>query len=172
MILSRMRFKGYSWEHNPKALKLTSTEQLSEQVVPQGKFRIQDFGARSRVVSGTAQLYGDDCLQQYHLLQKLQNQSTSGVLSVPDMQPFYAYFKSIELACDPTPDLVTYNFEFIEDLTKKAENNDKVYHIVKEDETMWDISYAYDVDIQQLVELNTHIKRLDELEEGESIRIC
>lgn len=172
MTPANMRYKGYVWSHNPKTLKITTMQNLSEQSVMQGRARIQDFGLKSRVITGSGNLYGEDCLEQYGELIKLHNQGGSGILSLPDTPPFYAYFKSVELACDPTPKLITYNFEFVEDLWGKKENPGSFYHTVGDGETLWDISYMYSVPVETLVDLNPQIMRLDELPVESRVKIC
>ena len=114
MSLSKIRFKGYSWEHNPKTLTIEKQRILREQFIPFGKSKQQNMGERSKVVKGTGQLFGEDCFEQYLELLELQSRSGSGILSLPDTKPFYAYFKSLELECEPSPNLITYNFVFVD----------------------------------------------------------
>lgn len=172
MSLAVMRYKGFEWEHNPQMLKVSSHRSLSEQGVAGGSSVVRDFGERARVITGSGQLSGDDCISKFARLATLQNQSDSGILSLPDVAPFYAFFKSIELSCDPTPELITYKFEFVEDLSKSKAESEKLYHTVVDDETLWDISYRYDVKIEKLVELNPELKRTDELVLGSRVRVC
>lgn len=172
MTISKMRYKGFSWVHNPMTLKVTKEQVLREQYIPYGNSAVQDMGVKSRIVSGTGQLYGKDCLEMYNQLLKLQSLEGSGILSLPDTKPFYAFFKSIELACEPKPELVTYNFVFVEDLSAQKNDAQPYYHTVQYLQTLWDIAYEYGVDIDTLVGLNPQIKRIDELEAGERVRVC
>lgn len=172
MITSKIRYKGYLWEHNPKTLVITTKQKLHEQIIPNGNAVIQDFGKKSRVVKGTGMLFGENCLEQYDKILKLQNKKGSGILSLPNTKPFYAYFKSIELDCDPTPDMVTYNFEFVEDLSRSVVSGTYRYHTVVEGETLWHIANEYEISIEALVLLNPQIKRIDELKSGEQVRVC
>lgn len=172
MILSKMRFKGYAWLHNPKTLKLENGAKLREDYLFQKCCMITEESSKPTVVKGTGQLYGEDCLKQYAELLKLQAKGGSGILSLPETRPFYAFFKSISLDCDPTPDLITYSFEFVEDMSKRPLGDTQYYHKVLEGETLWDISFNYDVPIERLVELNPQLKRTDELLSGEQVRVC
>ena len=173
MILSKIRFKGYSWVHNPKILKISKEQNLREHHIPFGKSALQDLGGKARIISGTGQLIGEDCIDQYNQLVALHSKEGSGILSLPDTKPYYAFFKSIELACDPTPQVVTYNFVFVEDVTRQKTSSATMYHTVKNDkETLWDISYKYGVEMNTLVSLNPQIKRIDELAVNERVRVC
>ncbi len=169
---SIIRFKGYSWEHNPETLKITKSHRYSESDVAGGSTVLSGFGTRRRTVSGTGQLKGEDCIYQYTRLLKLQAGLDSGVLCLPDMKPFYAFFKSLELTCEPTPELITYSFEFVEDCSKNNSEKEKYYHMVVGSETLWDISFMYSVGIDELVALNPEIKRVDELAQGSKVRLC
>lgn len=171
-MVSKIRYKDFLWEHNPKTLKVTTEQQLCQKIIPNGNAVVQDIGAKSRVVTGTGMLCGSDCLEQYNDLLELQSKKGSGILSLPNTKPFYAFFKSIELACEPTPDLVTYNFQFIEDLSKSKTEDLCVYHSAVYNETLWDIAYDYGVDIHTLVLLNPQIKRIDEIQLREQVRVC
>ena len=172
MNLATMRYKGTAWEHNPQTLKISSHRSLYEQGVAGGSSVVRDFGERSRVITGSGQLAGEDCISKFAELVVLQNQSDSGILSLPDVAPFYAFFKSVELSCDPTPELITYKFEFVEDLSRGRTDIEKRYHTVAEDETLWDISYRYGVKIEELVELNPELSRVDELTVESRVRVC
>ncbi|MGN1138173.1 MAG: LysM peptidoglycan-binding domain-containing protein [Ruminococcus sp.] len=172
MTVSNMRYKGYSFKHNPENLKVTKENNIQQQIIPKGNNVIQDMGTKARVVTGTGKLFGDDCLSQYYELVDIQKQGDSGVLSLPDTMPFYAYFKKIELVCEPTDKLVTYSFEFVEDTAKSDTVSNQSFHYVSDGETLWDISYMYNVSVEQLVSLNPQVKRIDELVKGGKIRIC
>ncbi|MCH5299569.1 MAG: LysM peptidoglycan-binding domain-containing protein [Ruminococcus sp.] len=172
MKLAVMRYKGYAWEHNPQTLKICSHRSLSEQGVAGGSSVVRDFGERSRVITGSGRIAGDDCISKFAQLVALQNQSDSGILLLPDVAPFYAFFRSIELDCDPTPELITYKFEFVEDLSRARTEGEKSYHTVSKDETLWDISYRYGVEIERLAELNPEVKRVDELAAESRVRVC
>ncbi len=172
MNLAVMRYKGTSWEHNPQSLKISSRRSLNEQGVAGGSSVVRDFGERARVITGSGQIAGEDCIDKFNKLLALQNQSNSGILSLPDVAPFYAFFKSVELSCDPTPDLITYKFEFVEDLSFGPSDGEKRYHTVENDETLWDISHKYKVEIEKLVALNPELSRVDELKKESRVRIC
>lgn len=171
MIVSKLRYKGYLWQYNPKELSVITEKKLHEQLVPDNKPIIQNFGNKSRIIRGTGCLCGEDCFKQYNRILELQKNG-SGILSLPNTNPFYAFLKVVELACDPTPDLISYKFEFVEDLSKINTGKKEKYYSVKRDETLWHIANAHNILIDNLVKLNPQIKRLDELTQGEKIRLC
>ena len=172
MKISKIRFKGYEWEHNPETLKVVNDNNIREQDLPLGSSISRYYSAKCRKVSGKGKLVGNECLVKFNELVKLQGQSESGILTLPSTKPFYAYFKKLELLCEPSPNVITYSFEFIEDCEKNHTDKEPYFHTVMGDETLWDISYKYGVNIETLVSLNPEIKRVDELSEGLKVKIC
>ncbi len=172
MKTAKIRYKGYEWEHNPETLNVLKEDNINEQDLPSENSIVRHYSSRCRRVSGKGKLVGEDCLKKFNELVKLQSGTESGILSLPNIKPFYAYFRKLELLCEPSPKVITYSFEFIEDSEKNFIVRENLYHTVSDGETLWDISYKYKVDIETLVSLNPEVKRLDELSEGSRIKIC
>lgn len=172
MKVSKIRFKGFEWEHNPEKLTVANEDNLTEQKMPRGSSIAVKRSAKCRVITGGGTLSGYDCYNRFNEILKLQNTVESGVLTLPETKPFYAYFKKLELLCEPVPDTISYRFEFVEDCEKNYVIKDDVYHTVQSGETLWDISFNYGVKIETLIELNPEIFRVDELIEGSRVRIC
>jgi hypothetical protein len=170
--LSKISHKGYTWEHNPATLRITKEHSVSTRQLSGGDTSVRVFGTKCRVITGSGQLLGEDCLYRFVEMLELQSEKDSGILCLPDMKPMYAFFKSLELSCKPTPDVLTYCFEFVEDCSKNNSEKEKYYHMMINGETLWDIAYLCGVEIEKLVELNPDIARVDELEEGQMVRIC
>ncbi len=172
MKTSKIRYKGYEWEHNPESLRIVYSDNINELKLFDGKSIPRKLSSKCRIVKGRGGFIGYDCLEQFNELLKLQTEPESGVLTLPETKPFYAYFKKLELICEPVSDTVFYSFEFIEDSVRNTVIEEEYYHTVLEDETLWDISYRYGADINSLIELNSQISRVDELETGSRVRIC
>lgn len=172
MSISKIRYKGFEWEHNPESLSVIHSDNINEQKLFSGKSVLRKLSAKCRVIKGRGKLSGYDCLEQFNRLLKLQSEPSSGILTLPEEKPFYAYFKKLELICEPVDNEVTYSFEFIEDSVRNTVIKEKYFHTVSDGETLWDISYIYGVDIDTLVELNPEIMRVDELTAGSRVRIC
>lgn len=170
---SMLRFKGYTFEHNPETIRITSEKNLSRQSVLNSKSAVRETGDNSRVITGEGKFYGENCIYQFMKLFKLKEESGSGILSLPDIKPFYAFFQTLEFSADPTPELISYRFVFREDSSRpnslEASNE---YYELSEGEDLWDVSYKFAVSIEKLVELNPEIKRPSEVEEGTRVRIC
>ncbi len=169
---AKIRFNGFEWEHNPETLKVVEEDNISEHKLSKGSSFTVKNSSKCRRISGSGMLTGYDCIEKFNELLKVQNSSESGILSIIGIKPFYAFFKKLELNCEPSDNMVGYSFEFIEDSERNFTVKEKFYHTVENGETLWDIAFNYKKDIAVLVGLNPGIKRLDELTDGSRVRIC
>ena len=101
---AKMRYKGRTFDHNPETVKVRDKAFVKEDNILFDEPLSRRTGRRCRVVSGRGQFIGDNCLNQYAELLRLYCEGGSGILSLPDIKPFFAYFTGLELSCDPSPD--------------------------------------------------------------------
>lgn len=171
MKLVPMRYKGFEWQHNPREIKFECEKAVKEFLSPEQTSYVQNLGRKNRLISGTGELYGADCLEKFHKLWLLFESGGSGILSIPNTEPVYATFESLTLLGKPQPDLLTYSFVFRENMERKKQNTSS-RHTASYGETLWDISYKYEASIDELVRLNPSVKRPDELLEGQVILLA
>ncbi len=172
MRISKIRYKGYEWELNPETLTVVNERNYNEVIMPEGTSLSSTRSKKCRVITGEGMIIGYECLKLFNEILRLQSESESGLLTLPSTKPFYAYFTKLELLCEPTDDAVSYRFQFVEDAERSYIIKEKRYHNVSGSETLWDIAYAYNTEIEKLVQLNPDIKRVDELTAGSGVRIC
>lgn len=168
-----MKYKDYIWHHNPKELHVSTLKNLKETIIPFNGSVFQNFGREKRIVKGTGEFFGEDCIEQFDELFKLFKNKSSGFLSIPNMSPFLAEFKSLEMNIQTKPNVISYSFEFWEDMSKIFED-DSIFnstHEVKEGETLWDIAYIYDVSVEYLLNLNKDIKNPNNLSVGKVVKL-
>lgn len=167
-----MQYKNYIWTHNPKNIEILSNRDVKENTLPYFGSVFQDYGRKKRIVKGIGEFFGSDCLSQYDTLFSLFKEGGEGFLFLPQIPPFLAIFKSLSLVGETTPNVVRYSFEFWECTDQKAKNTSLFnYHTVSENETLWDISYLYNVKIENLLNLNKNIKNPNDLAVGEKVRL-
>ena len=170
MILSTMRFAGYCWPHNP--LEISVEHKLVTQVEDtayEGQ-RITDARGGVLVVHGEGELVGKDCIEQYKALEKLFEHRRKGVLCLPGLAPFTAYFTKLSVGGQTTPDVLRYTFEFAKE-TEDLQSGEQ-YHICKEGQTLYDIAYDSGSDVDTLVRLNPWVRFPEEIDTGRRVRIC
>lgn len=172
MKLQPMRFDGYTWHHNPKNLSITSKKHIVTLHPPFSEPDAKEFGDGLKIISGEGELFGEDCLLQFGELKTLFEKGGRGVLSIPKTLTVYAYFEKLEFIGEPRENVLSYAFSFKEARNESLSGEDRMYHQAEEGETLWDIAYRFDEPIETLVTLNPQIRLLDELEKGETVRIC
>ena len=171
MTLAQMRFAGFTWFHNPKEIRIIDEKSVGQHLSPDCRCSSRSFGRKCRVIYGTGELYGEDCLKQYRKLYELYCQNKPGILSIPQLPPLYAVFEELVFEEGTVPDVVTYKFKFRE-CEAKSFDTQKQYHTVKSGETLWDIAYIYGMTVDELVALNPSIKRPDYMKTVERVRLC
>lgn len=171
MKLVPMRFKGVQWHHNPREMSFECDRRINEHKSPFGKSYIQDTGRNNMKIRGTGELYGTDCIEQFDILLQLFKKGGQGVLAIPKLTPIFAVFESIKIIGEPKPDVLTYSFVFREIMENKTDEK-PISYVAESGETLWDISYKFQVPIDELVCLNFHIRRPDISVEGSVIKLC
>lgn len=172
MIISNMRFDSFEWQNNPLTVQVELRRRTSQQNMPMYGSVLTDIGCDLRVVKGTGELAGSDCVKQYAELCKVFEKGGKGLLTLPFADPFYAYFTDLALKGEATPDLITYTFEFSEAEHTQASDKKSRYCVTSEGDTLFDIAYREGLSVDELVSLNPQIKRPDVLEVGEKVRLC
>lgn len=171
MNQNTMKFKGYTWLHNPSKINISSIRDVKEINLPYAGCIYQDYGRKKRVVRGNGEFFGPDCRGQFNTLFALFKKEGSGYLTVPGISPFLAVFRVLEMTESPGPSSVQYSFEFWEDMSVNDSSVDTGagYHIVVSGETLWDIAIKYGKTAEELLKLNGDIKNPNELTPGEKV---
>lgn len=172
MKLVPMRFDYFTWHHNPKSIKISSKKEIVKLKSPYSTDTLQNFGEELRIVSGTGELYGANCLEQFEKLSSLYKRGKPSKLSIPKTITMYAYFDSLQMLGEPKGNVLSYSFEFVETFEKATGSDQSYYHEVETGQDLWDIAYMYDKNIDDLVKLNPQIQFINELTDGERVRIC
>lgn len=172
MKLSAMRFKGFTWHHNPKSLTIKCSDKIVSYSYPHFRAVVESFYSEPVTVSGVGELYGEDCLKQYERLQELYKEGKSGVLCLPKLMPIYACFEKLNVEASTTPSLLTYSFTFRQVKQLERLNNIPKTYTLTEDCTLFDVAYQFNVGLESLVEINNNIMFINELKAGQVVRLC
>jgi len=117
---TKVIFKNYEFFYNPRTFTIKRERNIVEFISPVAGSIVQDLGLGARVVTGEGELVGNDIENQYEKLNELFLSQHNGLLHIPKYKPFYAYFASLSVTAKPAPNLLTYSFKFIEDVTQKG----------------------------------------------------
>lgn len=116
MDLSPMRYKSYTWPHNPRIYSIDFQRAMAVHKTPFGRYQLQDLGLGHRVMKGSGEFAGKGAYEEFQRLACLFYEGGTGLLVHPLWQAADAYFVALRLEQTPRPDYVRYSFEFWEEV--------------------------------------------------------
>lgn len=186
-MLTPMRYKGYTWPHNPRVYSIDYERKMAVHKTPFGLFHLQDLGRTCRVMEGEGEFVGPDAYAQFGQLATVFYEDGPGVLVHPLWQAANAYFVSLRLEQEPRPDYVRYSFTFWEDdswytglavrnasggnQSEQRREETAVYHQVVKGDSLWALAARYGVTLEALIARNPQIKNPNLIRVGEKVRI-
>ncbi len=191
MNLTPMRFKDYTWPHNPEVYTVEARRQVAVHKVPFGEYVMQDLGRTYRVLQGTGTFAGEGAYDQFRELAAVFDQGGPGLLVHPVWQTASAYFVSLRLEEEPLPDYVRYSFIFWEDCAAcyrglvTIENTgaqaagtgsapvraEQAVYTVRKGDTLWGIAKRCGVALTALIAANPGIKNPNLIYPGDKVVI-
>lgn len=193
MRLTPMRYKEFTWPHNPEIYTVEYRRQMAAHKVPFGRCVLQDLGYTYRVLKGEGVFTGNDAYRQFQELAAVFQESGPGLLVHPVWQAARAYFVELKVTEEPLPDYVRYSFTFWEDWngysggltasddggalsgtgsrTAAAESAAAETYTVRKGDTLWGIAKRYDVTLAALIAANPQIKNPNLIYPGDKVLI-
>lgn len=193
MRLTPMRYKEFTWPHNPEIYTVEYRRQMAAHKVPFGRCVLQDLGYTYRVLKGEGVFTGNDAYRQFQELAAVFRESGPGLLVHPVWQAERAYFVELKVTEEPLPDYVRYSFTFWEDWngysggltasddggalsgtgsrTAAAESAAAETYTVRKGDTLWGIAKRYDVTLAALIAANPQIKNPNLIYPGDKVLI-
>ena len=187
MELSSMRYKDFTWPHNPRTYTIEYRRAMGSHKVPFGRYHLQDLGLSYRVLKGEGEFVGPGAYDQFKALASVFYSGGPGMLVHPVWQTSNAYFVELSLRQEPRQDYVSYAFTFWESFdgyqtqTKRETNPaaetvttgtaGQVWHRVVKGETLWKIAQDYGVELAQVIALNPQIKNPNVIYTGQEVRV-
>lgn len=192
-----MRYKNFTWPHNPRTYTIEYRRVMGNHKVPYGRYQLEDMGLTRRVMKGEGEFVGEDAYDQFKALATEFYSEGPGPLIHPVWQGSNAYFVELSLSQEPRQDYVRYTFTFWESydgygekagLTQEkgaseaaagtgnsvqtaARENGGVRHKVKKGESLWKIARDYGVELAALLKLNPGIKNPNLIYAGQKVRV-
>lgn len=192
MKLSPMKFKDFTWPHNPRTYTIEYRREMGVQKVPFGRYHLQDLGLTRRVMKGEGEFVGEDAYEQFKALASVFYSDGPGVLVHPVWQAANAYFVELNLSQEPRQDYVKYAFTFWEgydgyepyaksvstpaqsggtELEAAHDEVGEIWHTVVKGENLWRIAQRYGTNLTAVIALNPQIKNPSLIYPGEKVRV-
>ena len=93
MDLSPMRYKSYTWPHNPRVYSIDYERKMAVHKTPFGLFRLQDLGRTNRIMEGEGEFVGPDAYSQFgQLANMFYNGGTADPPAVAGGQRLFRVF--------------------------------------------------------------------------------
>lgn len=190
MNLTPMRYKSYTWPHNPRVYSIDFQRAVAVHKTPFSRYQLQDLGMGHRVMEGEGEFVGPGAYREFQRLACVFYEDGPGLLVHPLWQAANAYFVSLRVEQAPRPDYVRYSFSFWEEYglysglasrvgekTAAAgaggarSGGQAAYHRVMKGDTLWALAGRYGVPLAELVALNPQIKNPNLIRVGEEVRV-
>ena len=104
MLLKPMRFKDYTWPHNPEIYAVEYRRQIAAHKIPLGGWYLQDLGRTYRIFRGEGIFAGERAYEEFQTLAEVFDQTGPGLLVHPVWRTVSAYFVTLELMEEPKRD--------------------------------------------------------------------
>lgn len=193
MRLTAMRYKNYTWPHNPEVYTVENRRRVAVHKIPFGRCVFQELGGTYRILRGEGVFSGRGAYDQFRRLEEVFREGGPGQLVHPVWRTQRAYFVWLRAEERPLPDYVRYSFEFWEDcggydggLTERddggeesrpgegtGENSggERAVHIVQRGDTLWGIAGRYGAALTALIKANPQIKNPNLIYPGDEVRL-
>ena len=182
--LTPMRYKSYTWPHNPMVYSIDYERKMAVHKVPFGLYHLQDLGRTRRVMEGEGEFFGPEAYDEFRKLASVFYQEGPGMLIHPVWQSANVYFVGLALAQEPKQDYVRYTFTFWEDENRYRQKLVPVgqkktpgavskaeYHTVTQGETLWGIAQSRGMSLGELLVLNPQLKNPNRISAGQRLRV-
>lgn len=173
-MLSAMRYKNYTWPHNPRTFHMLWRRRVHVLDAPGSRYYVQELGRTCRVFRGAGEFCGPDAYAQFEQLERVFRRDGPGELIHPVWQSYSVYFTRLELTQEPRQDYVAYAFEFTETQgynTGAACKSAPEAYTVRVGDTLWSIALHCGTDVAGLLEKNPQIANPNDLYVGQEVTV-
>ena len=177
-MLSAMRFKDFTWPHNPRTFRVLWRRRVCVLDAPGGRYHVQELGRTCRILRGEGEFCGPTAYADFERLQRVFLSDGAGTLVHPLWHSQRVFFTRLELIQEPRQDYVAYAFEFTETREEETEQPRKGVEALPEErytlapgDTAWSVCARFGLTIQALLALNPGLSNPNALASGQEVRV-
>ena len=170
MELINIRFGDFCFDINPSEVKVEYETADGEDLYIGNGAELINGGMHLKKVKGKGVFFGENAEENYEELESLFMASKVRMLILPSTKPFNALFTFLKQTYPEGSEHIGYEFVFTEQRVTNGENPKMIY--AQEDESLWDISYRFGIDMDELLKLNLHVENINFLKENEVVYLC
>ena len=163
----KIRFGNFTWEINPSEVKVEYEKKTAEEINVNRNAGLISSCMKLRRVEGRGTFFGENYKEKYESLEKLFLKEKEDILVLPGSKPFKADFTFLRQVYPEGSESIGYEFVFTECV--KSEYQIPKYVKSAEDESLWDIAFKFNLDINALVMKNPHIENINFIKENEVV---
>ncbi len=169
---TEMKFGEYTFLHNPKSISFSNKLNGVKNIYPYQCSNYSALITDNTVISGNGKITGDN--RFYKLLSLLEClDGNERLLSISPFPSVRAVLTSLDYTIGAEDGVIEISFVFTCSTSKAATDDTLPLSVTADgEETLWDISYKYNIPVEALLALNTFVKRPDELKKGWVIKLC
>ncbi len=169
MNLMGMRFRDFTWPHNPTALTLALERNVKETALPYRGTRLEDLGEAKRRITGEGYFTGEGCGEQWRQLQAVFRRGGPGSLQLPGQGPFGGDGQP-EAAGRPGGGAHPLQL-WVYRAPGREDGRGRGVHTAQAGESLWDYARRYERTMEEMIAANPHIRDIAVLEDGEEVRV-
>lgn len=154
MHLMKMKYKDFEFPLNPSVIKVKHSRNISEKSLFDSDSAVYNISKNASVISGEGSFFGEKAFEYAGELEKINKESSSGWLFLPNGSCFDAYFKELTIKSDAKKNDVFYTFTFIENCNHKKNEREIEFVYAKEGENLFDVAYRCGISLETILELN------------------
>lgn len=170
---TQMKFGKYTFMHNPKTLVVKNKLRGNSSVIPYHGEIYSPVAVENTTITGEGIITGEQCCQKLLSLIESLKSGDKNLLSISPFPSFYAVLTELEYTLTPKENTAEIKFTFTSasSISKSGSDFKEKTYTTDGSDSLWDISYKYDIPVEQLLDLNPFVKRPDILENGWVIRL-
>ena len=169
-MMIRLKYKDFEFPQNPAEISVEKSKEISERSLLSAGSAVEEIAQTAAKITASGRFFGSAARSAAARLSALYDDSGAGELYLPDGEYYRAYFTDLQLKQNAAEGAVEYSVSFVQDKGGGCYRAGRSFVFAKDGENCFDIAYANQVPVEDIIELNG-FKTPFEPQEGQPVRI-